>query len=501
VPDPRPLPKWIAKPGGRKERFDGDRICQTVFAATEQIGRSDPFLARELADGVLHFLADELPADCIAADDVTEATIKVIRELGHPLLARAIEHLPVVVSSASGELFDLSFRGGNESDRASEVPSLSPPAQKDEMPREIRAAEDDGWLHFFSPSAPQKLAAAIASPPTDSAGWADRVARAAERASEFVAIEFPDGALATPESAQRLRAALRSNRLRAVINVNISEPPGEAFLDALLDPAARDIRVDWHLCEKDFAPKGRDRLHRLARRVLTDAPLALVIDRPQRPVSLAEGLDRDNHAVLATIGVGLPRLRETVRRTDDPPAAFVAKLGTLARLAVSAGRAIRDRLRGSPALSSGFLLDRARLLVVPVGIGAVVESLGGGTAAEFAHRNWLALHASLAREADRLPSALDLMLSGVPRPYQACRRSTVETTVAHLNVNDQLRHAAAIHAAVGFGTAEIVLPIEANPPPETVADWLEFACRLPGLCRFGFVRQAKRYRQLSAGWS
>ena len=58
------------------------------FAATRRVGQPDPFLARQLTDGVLHFLAADGAADSIPLDDVIDATVKVVRELGHPLLAR-----------------------------------------------------------------------------------------------------------------------------------------------------------------------------------------------------------------------------------------------------------------------------------------------------------------------------------------------------------------------------------------------------------------------------
>src|SRR5207237_6621554 len=125
------------------------------------------------------------------------------------------------------------------------------------------------------------------------------------------------------------------------------------------------------LGENDFQPARRGRLLRLARRVLDGARLAFVPDRPTRPIALAEGLDRRHPAVLAVVGVGLVGLLNIVRHADgavpDPPA-VLAKMGTLARLALSSGRTRREFLRrhADPVVAREFLLDRARLVVVPV---------------------------------------------------------------------------------------------------------------------------------------
>src|SRR5262249_34497514 len=86
--------------------------------------------------------------------------------------------------------------------------------------------------------------------------------------------------------------------------------------------------------------------------------------------------------------------------TDGDPARFLQRLGSLARLALSAGVQKREFLRRQertraerppdvPAVTSGFLLDRARLVVAPVGLDRVVETFtgrgltAGGTSLDF----------------------------------------------------------------------------------------------------------------------
>src|SRR2546430_2377963 len=67
---------------------EADAICQAIFAGTVALGRPDPFLARELADGAMHFIA--LDGDPLSIDAVRETVVKVVRELGHPRLAQTI---------------------------------------------------------------------------------------------------------------------------------------------------------------------------------------------------------------------------------------------------------------------------------------------------------------------------------------------------------------------------------------------------------------------------
>ena len=52
-------PRRLLARRGRLVPFEADKISQALFAASEGLGRPDPFLARELTDGVLHFFAQE----------------------------------------------------------------------------------------------------------------------------------------------------------------------------------------------------------------------------------------------------------------------------------------------------------------------------------------------------------------------------------------------------------------------------------------------------------
>src|SRR5215831_11474875 len=82
-------PAWVRKRDGTLVPFDPDEISRALFAAGESLGRADAFLARELTDGVVHFLASEGAAAVPSTAQIAETVEKVVRELGQPLLAQA----------------------------------------------------------------------------------------------------------------------------------------------------------------------------------------------------------------------------------------------------------------------------------------------------------------------------------------------------------------------------------------------------------------------------
>ncbi len=503
--DASPLPRSILKAGGRTVPFDGDRISRALFAATERMGRPDPFLARELTDGVLHFLAAEA-TDPIPVGDVTDAIIKVVRELGHPVLARAFQESGVRSKESR-------VRDQKSGLLASDPRPLTP---------DLQAAEREGLLRFFDANSAKSLAGTVLPPGEGS--WIDGIVAPRDWAGQYVAIDGPEFLLTTPaaatEWAREVRSAITSSGLVAVVNLNTIEPPGWAMVaggplfvmppsedgehrrdvaaaiaEELLETSTTNIRIDWHLGERDFRPTSGDRLIRLAKFVADDAPITFITDQPRRPVSLAEGLDRDHPAVLAAIGVGLARLLKIVG-AGNTPAGLLTRIGSLARLALSAGHVRRGVLRhhGSPSeplsrvLPAGFLLDRARLLVVPLGLGEVVRSVTSLHQTErglaLARDILLGLNAALLRDAARVPAVI-----GAAPPFSAPTESPDD---AAGTPQQQLRAAAALHTAIGSGTAVIRLPPGLPPQPEEFAELLSFAWQQPGLDRFSFRASGDR---------
>jgi hypothetical protein len=351
-----------------------------------------------------------------------------------------------------------------------------------------------------------------------------------------------------------LALGLRLGGLRGIVNLNSAVPPswagelaeGPLFaaqqrtppsdeLPALADELASEllqsthafacaatVRIDWHLGERDFgaASARRERLQKLARVALEGAPLTFVFDRPRRPVALAEGIDRQHPAVLLTVGLHLPRLA-LQPGIDGDPAKFLHKLGSLARLALSAGVQKREYLRrlersrprpsaDGPALTSGFLLDRARLVVAPVGLDRVVASFvnkgltAGGAALDLGRQIVQRLRDVLRQ--DGRTAHLDTCIDGPcrfqlteavpagPSSEEVAGLTAWEPTAA---LKSQLRAAGALQGVAEHGTLALFLPEEQTLAPEQLADWLHTAWRQTEVVRLRLVRAGQAARQLT----
>src|SRR5262252_3450311 len=84
-------PTWVRKRNGRTVPFEADRISRALFAAGESCGQPDAFLARELADAVVHFLGDEADEKVPTTTQVREAVVKVLRGFRQHDLVEAFE--------------------------------------------------------------------------------------------------------------------------------------------------------------------------------------------------------------------------------------------------------------------------------------------------------------------------------------------------------------------------------------------------------------------------
>jgi hypothetical protein len=541
-------PAWVHKRDGRLVPFAADKISRSLFAATEQVGRPDAFLARELTDGVLHFLSGEAEDRILTTADVAELVVKVVRELGQPALARAYA--------------DFAHRGGARP-ATKAGPAARPEtvalrfAPADPLPavlaecrrayalgavftRDLAAAHGDGLLTLAGLDAPLELAA---SAPALVAPLLERLLEVRRHTAGVVAL---DGVEYAPARSSRsdegaaggfvheLAAGLSGTGLRAIVNLNVATPPpwtdelaeGPLFagqhpgadptraaaLADLLLPALAEVpaaRIDWHLSERDFAAAAADRLHRAARLAAGGAPLAFVFDRPRRPVALAEGIDRKHPALLLTVGLHLPRLA-ALPGVGAAPALFLQKLSSLARLALSAAVQKRDFLRhhaaDRPGLTRGFFLDRARLMVAVVGLDSAVRSLTGkglcdGKAPEFGRQVVQRLRDVL--RLDGRACLIDTCLDA-PDGFGFDARPGEPSAVAGLTAWDgaapvkaQLRAAGALHAVAEGGTAAVLLDGERAPSAGQVVEWLRLAWSQTDVGRVCFVRAAAPHRQLT----
>jgi hypothetical protein len=558
--------------------FEPDKISQALFAATENLAHPDAFLARELTDGVLHFLAQDSGATIPTTAQVGELVVKVVRELGQPALAQAF---------ASGAKQKAVTAPSPEDRREVKVTfsPADPPALfvkeclrayslQAVFSRDLAAAQRDGLLTLTGLEAPLQLGACVVGSPDPAAG-ADRgetgLAQAltvAQRVAPVLCLDAPEYALAAgpPEEVSDLVREVASRLLaagpRAVINLGCGVPPfwasdhpaGPLFADqrrpgqpenlvscasALVEQlisagdAASACRIDWHLGERDFATSAPGKhtaaLLRRARWAVESPLITLVFDRPRQPIALGEGLNRRHPAALLAVGLHLPRLVELPGVRGNAPA-FLEKLASLARLALSAAVQKRDFLRrqgkgadGASAVGRGFLLERARLVVVPVGLEAAVRDLTScglcqsPAALELGRQLVQTLRDVLHQDGRRanLESVVDgstvftasatgaFTLDGTPETLLAEQGPGLHPTVTGVTpwapsapVRDQLQAAGALHGAAGAGTAAVFLPEEAARQPAVLADLLHFAWRQTDVVRLRFVRQV-RQQQLS----
>jgi hypothetical protein len=530
------LPSWITKRDGRLVPFEPDKISQALFAVSEELQQPNAFLAREMADGVLHFLTAELEGAIPTTGQIAEFVTKVVRELGHPSLAHAFADYarrraerPAQFRRADAPRnVALHF---NTADDLSTVLHDCARAYglQAVFTRDLLAAHDDGLITLHNLAAPFELAGQAPELSLERVGsLLERLLDLRQIVAGVVALDGPEFLLGLDDGSaehfvRELTLGLRATGLRAVVNLNVSSPPAwandlaagplfsqrqrvpDASRRALLADAlqialaqADGIRVDWHLSEQDFDNGSVERLQRVASRAL-DIPLTFVFDRPRQVIALAEGIDRQHPVLLVQVSLNLSRLAEHPGLAGQFDL-FLRKLGSLARLALSAGVQKRDFLRrragARPAVARGFVLDRARLLVIPVGLEAVVR---GFTAQGLCEERSLSLARRIVQRLDEVLRSdgrtclLDVCLGGPAEMMpETCEVSGLTTWDATTMVKDQLKSSGALHSEAGGGTAAVLLPEADCPTPGQIADWLRWAWNQTALLRVRFVRERRK---------
>jgi hypothetical protein len=426
--------------------------------------------------------------------------------------------------------------------------------------RDVVAAHRDGLLTLTGLETANQLAGVTLSTATAhsatglAAGVLGGIEIARRSAGQFIAIdgtEYYCAQLAEKPArfVRDLTAALRLANLRAAVNLNCASAPSwvgdigdsplyatqgsdgraaqsvemaDALLSAFCDCRAsiQGVRVYWHLAEADFRQERSWRLQRVLRHALEGNPVTFVFDRPRGAYGLAEGLDRQHPAVLAVVGLGLPQLAQHPRVNGELNL-FLEKLGSLARLAVSAGLQKREHLRqlerssasDAAALGSGFLLDRARLVVVPVGLELVAPRLTGRgpgvepPALELSCEIMRRLTEAIGQAGRKVH--LDTCLDGtfdfsIGDRTDGVRLATADHVAGitcwhpELAVEDQLRVAGALQQAAGAGTTALFAPVH-SPTAEEAAEWIAHAWQTTGIRRLQLLIQNRIERQLTFG--
>jgi hypothetical protein len=192
-------------------------------------------------------------------------------------------------------------------------------------------------------------------------------------------------------------------------------------------------------------------------------------------------MDRRHPAVLTAVGLHLPCLAELSGVQDDSER-FLAKLGSLARLALSAAVQKRAFLRGQEdaraLLSGGFFLDRAVLMAVPVGLDQVVHHYtgrglcAGGEAVKLGRRILLRLRDVLRQDGGR--AFLETCLDG-PCSFRFSSLADIAGLTPwgqDAPVPKQIRAASLLHTAANRGTLALFLPPAVGSDPSQVAQLL-----------------------------
>ena len=560
-------PAWVHKRDGQLVPFDADKISRALFAAEEGLGRPDAFLARELADGVIHFLSLESEGTTPTTEQIAEVVIKVVRELGQPVLAEAfarfgqerVRHSAKPQTDETSPSSEVVLRFARGTPLSAVLPAcIREYTIQNVFTRDLVAAHSSGLVTLTGLDTPAELAGCVLGPPFHAVGGLLAALEELRHfVGRFVVFDGPEHFLAAQSKpnvgafVHELVLGLRLTGLQGIVNLNSAAPPpwaGElaggplfaaqqrtphgdqvrALADELANelphptpsvPSAGAVRIDWHLGEGDFTAGAaqRERVRQMARLALEGAPLAFVFDRPRRPAALAEGVDRQHPAVLLTVGLHLPRLA-LQPGIDGDAAKFLSKLGSLARLALSAGVQKREYLRrlersrphpssDAPALTSGFLLDRARLLVAPVGLHRVVHSFvnkgltAGGAALDFARQIVQRLRDVLRQDGRNVH--LDTCLDG-PFSFHLNNEWPTTEDAAGLTAWDsaaalksQFRAAGILHGIAEHGTLALFLPQDETLSPEQLIDWLHTAWQQTDVVRLRLLHGAIPARQLT----
>jgi hypothetical protein len=479
-------PESVRLPDGTVQPFEPERITRSLFAATERLGQGDAFLAREMTDGVLHFLSREGHDEIATSADIAEIVVKVVRELGHPALASEYERRDTAsepVSPLAGKVVastwpawlwpEQSPAGVVRTAAAKPLTALS---LCHLYPADLVSAHREQLLTLGGLETPLEVAGLVVAPASGQILTAMRSAR--EIAGEFVAIDGPEYELAAEqgpagtlaaEYLEELRLAADVTGLRVILNLNsASAPPrigdlsGPLFQGTGIAPKQRREEIATELAERagescftiwwHVAPEAArpDHLRPAVLLAQKGRDIEFVFDHATGSPSLGPGLDRQTPATLLIVGVNLARLVEMVGGPPIEPAAFLTKVASLARFGKTAGHVKQDFLRrhGRAGLREGFLLGRARLIIVPLGLAAAARATDC-TPSEFAAQIIKSMRSAAENDRPRqLPIRIDASLD--ESGWEAVGEPG-------LSFRHQIRSAAMSHTVAGAGRL-VLLP-------------------------------------------
>ena len=377
------LPTWIRFRDGRLVPFESDVVSQMLFAATESAGSPNAFLARELADVVLHFLSQEDLGDTATAEQISDSAAKVLRELGQPDLADRFGDCWPPAEAKRREL-RVPFEPG-ESPEVLARRCLEEYSLRAVFAPDVAAAHRDGLIRLGNLDAPDRLSGILLEPTKS------EETRAARDWIVDSAESWTVDADLVTSWCNALSEESRRSEVRVWIHLHASVPPTPAepmgplfaaaarpqtatsdrWIAALAAAGERLLPIwHWHgpaVEQSIFLEAGR----RFGGRG------GVLFDRPRRPFVLSIGMNRERPAVLQEIELDLPKLLD-VPEIEGRAEKLLEKLPSLTRLAISAAGQKRKYLRRhAEHLGRGFLLDRAVVRLIPRGLEEVVRRLMG----------------------------------------------------------------------------------------------------------------------------
>jgi hypothetical protein len=472
---------------------------------------------------------------------IEEAVAKVVRELGHPALAQAYTD----AARQNDRPAPLRLLDQSEAAPAQLSVPLSTNVSLAELTeacsrafslehvfsRDIAAAHRDGLVTLTGLESPFELGGCVLDPGL--APW-EPVARASRAAGSFVGLDSPDYSIAErPEELSRyvkdLCLALQTVGLRGLVNLNsgfapswVSPSVGPLFSESAYaagrlsrGAAAHSLRsaflaedlshsvfeFQWHFGAPDIDLLHEDLNRHILGLPLDGVPISFAFDRPDLRVSLAPGIDRQNPALLLVVHLNLPRLAVQLAGAPNAAALFLQKLGSLVRLALSAGIQKRDFLRkygtDKERLESGFLLDRARLLVAPVGIDSVIATLLGTSlkdepkGLEFARRILERLFHVVSEDSRTRHLAV-----GLDGGYLTTPPLSAASNPPLLSIKDQARVAAALHAVADLQTATLHIPESTASIVDEMVEVIRWLWQRSNVRQVRFSKSAAMNRQL-----
>ena len=524
------LPVWVRRRDGSQVPFEADRICQSLYAAAESLGSASSFIIRELTDVVLHFIAND-PWDAIPTTaQIVEQVEKIVREVGHPELARRYAERENRPSAPAEKRITLAC---SAPPAAFMRDCLRAYALEAIFTRDVAAAAREGLLRLGDLELPAALASLVLETPRLADipwwpvldAWRAAGARWIIASPEWLAATHPHPTLSAHLCEQLLALPTLAQR-EVELHLNLADPPAwsrgsavrplftsddeeatqqerSGFLDNLLErwkalETPHVPAIAWHLDGNSFLNEIQMRqLHGLLRQALQGKPIRFVLDRPRGLPALAEGLDRKCPGVLLDVGLDLTVL---ARKTDigADGAAFLEKLPSLARMAVSASQQKHRFLRGladDAPVKQSFLLDRAATIVAPIGLHEVVQAITG---------------ASLTRSPLALDFALQILHTLKHALHAAGRAAHLDLRLdssacwpeGSLSAGDpsspprrQLEIAGKLHAGAGAGAATLILADNVSAEVESLAELLAWACVSTSVVRLQLQRAGATLQQ------